>query len=456
MIEKNEVLKMSQGLNIRPDTVEKDYILGWMLHGINQHNAISHWAFKGGTSLKKCFFETFRFSEDLDFTLTEPDQLTVDFLLQIFGDITDQLSEEIGIEFFKDRFSFKIIDKENGNFSAQGKIHYNGPLRRTQGVASIKLDLTNDEILVLNTEEREVHHPYTDKPESGIVANCYAFEEVVAEKIRALAQRARPRDLYDVVHFFRNREIIKSPKTVCSVLKEKCTFKNIEIPTYQSIMNHEKIDELEPQWKNMLVHQLPYLPPIESFLEDLPPFFDWLESQLTEEHVGTYGSADEIRFQPGRVTSADTVDGLLQNIQFAAANRLCVRLRYSDKDRTVEPLSFRTSRAGNELFYGHERESGYPKAYTLSKIQSVEITNIPYKEQYPVEISATDTISMPPIRRESTNYSSSYYGAPKHLYECPMCGKTFKRKKQNSTLRAHKDKDGWDCSGRSGIYLGYE
>lgn len=27
------------------------------------------WIFKGGTCLKKCFFETYRFFEDLDFTL---------------------------------------------------------------------------------------------------------------------------------------------------------------------------------------------------------------------------------------------------------------------------------------------------------------------------------------------------------------------------------------------------
>lgn len=71
MIEKNEILKMAVGLDLNPDTVEKDYILGWMLFGINQHHEISNWAFKGGTCLKKCFFETYRFSEDLDFTLSE-------------------------------------------------------------------------------------------------------------------------------------------------------------------------------------------------------------------------------------------------------------------------------------------------------------------------------------------------------------------------------------------------
>lgn len=124
MIAKNEVLKMASVLSLNPDTVEKDYILGWMLFGINNHPIISNWAFKGGTSLKKCYFETFRFSEDLDFTLLDKTHLTEGFLRETFNNISDYLSEEVGIEFFKERFKFKIIEKENGKYSAQGKIHY--------------------------------------------------------------------------------------------------------------------------------------------------------------------------------------------------------------------------------------------------------------------------------------------------------------------------------------------
>jgi predicted nucleotidyltransferase component of viral defense system len=36
--------------------------------------------FKDGTYLKKCFFETYRFSEDLDFTITDASHLDADFL----------------------------------------------------------------------------------------------------------------------------------------------------------------------------------------------------------------------------------------------------------------------------------------------------------------------------------------------------------------------------------------
>lgn len=393
MIEKNEVLKMAAKLSLNPDTVEKDYIIGWMLFGINQHPDLSGWAFKGGTCLKKCYFETFRFSEDLDFTLSKKSHLTKNFLSKIFMEITDLLSEEVGITFFKDRFKFKIIDKGDGRYSAQGKIHYNGPLQRKRGVATIKLDLTTDEILVLESIKREVYHSYTDLPDKGMQINCYAFEEVVAEKIRALAQRARPRDLYDVVHFYRNREIIENPKLVYNVLQRKCSYKKIEVPTYQHIEKHEKLDELEPQWKYMLSHQLSHLPPMESFWSDLQPFFNWLQGQQIQDKLLTISNKDEELFHPGRIFDAYSINSVLQRIQFAASNRVCIKLGYHSKIRTVEPLSFRTAKRGNRLFYGFERDAGHLKAYTLSKIQSVEITNMAYKEKYPVEISYAGFLS---------------------------------------------------------------
>ncbi len=260
MIEKSEIFRISNELGLNPSTVEKDYVLSWILYGVSKHELTSNWLFKGGTSLKKCFFETFRFSEDLDFTLNQGSLLNVGFLESAFIAIADLLYENVGIEFTKDKFKFKVLDKGNGNHSAQAVFHYRGPLQMRNKTASIKLDLTTDEISVLTPEKRKVQHLYSDWPADGIYANCYALEEVIAEKIRALAERIRPRDLYDVIHFFRNREMIKKPALVFETLKAKCAFKKIGVPTFKDIENHEKLEELEPQWENMLAHQLPSLP----------------------------------------------------------------------------------------------------------------------------------------------------------------------------------------------------
>ena len=57
MISREEIIRVAGDLGLRPDVVEKDYVLGWTLAGIF-HDAIlsTSWVFKGGTCLKKCFF----------------------------------------------------------------------------------------------------------------------------------------------------------------------------------------------------------------------------------------------------------------------------------------------------------------------------------------------------------------------------------------------------------------
>ncbi len=72
MIDKREILEQASALKLLPHVVEKDYVLGWILGGIYANAAlVDSWVFKGGTCLKKCYFETYRFSEDLDFTLLD-------------------------------------------------------------------------------------------------------------------------------------------------------------------------------------------------------------------------------------------------------------------------------------------------------------------------------------------------------------------------------------------------
>ena len=61
MIPRQELRDLATDFGLDPNVVEKDYALGWLLAGINHHPEISdQWLFKGGTCLKKCFFETYR------------------------------------------------------------------------------------------------------------------------------------------------------------------------------------------------------------------------------------------------------------------------------------------------------------------------------------------------------------------------------------------------------------
>ena len=227
MIDRREILDTATRVSLSPHVVEKDYVLGWLRAGIYAHEALTEsWIFKGGTCLKKCFFETYRFSEDLDFTLRDGAHLDAEFLQQTFAEIGEWIYETAGIEMPAEKQDFEFFTNPLGNLACQGKISYAGPISpRSGGWPRIKLDLTASERVVMEPVRVPVFHPYSDVPEEGIEVLAYDYVEAFAEKFRALAESTRPRDLYDVVNLYRNTEALPDQTIFAQVLREKCAFK---------------------------------------------------------------------------------------------------------------------------------------------------------------------------------------------------------------------------------------
>jgi Nucleotidyl transferase AbiEii toxin, Type IV TA system len=70
VIARADIVQRVAEWQLTEEVVEKDYVLGWVLWGIATDPTLGQqWVFKGGTCLKKCYIETYRFSEDLDFTV---------------------------------------------------------------------------------------------------------------------------------------------------------------------------------------------------------------------------------------------------------------------------------------------------------------------------------------------------------------------------------------------------
>lgn len=477
MIDRQEIMDFSREFGLAANVIEKDYVLGWVLAGIAAHPEIGQsWVFKGGTCLKKCYFETYRFSEDLDFTLTNPEHLEEPFLLATFNQISEWIYDQAGIEMPAEAMRFEIYTNPRGKTSAEGRVGYLGPMQRRGDTPRIKLDLTNDELLVLEPATREVHHPYSDMPTDGIHVRCYSFEEVFAEKIRALAERERPRDLYDVVHLYRHDELRPDRELVFSTLEQKCAFKGIEVPTMQTVDNQPARGELEAEWGNMLAHQLPVLPPFEQFWQELPNVFDWLHG-IAEKiakpqlkmHTPGAGAVDET-WRPPSMSQAWHTATPFEIIRFAAANRLCVNLEYRDGNgrvskRLIEPYSLRRTQDDNLLLYAVKHQTGEPRSYRVDRIQGAEATQVSFIPKYLIELTPAGVITAPPVSNRSAvdfmpkigrprSARKSLYtpvrNGPKYVYECGYCGKKFVRQSRDSVLKPHKDKSGYPCSGRAG------
>lgn len=469
MIQKQELLDLAMDFGLAPHVVEKDYALGWLLAGFGQHpETRDTWLFKGGTCLKKCFFETYRFSEDLDFTLLEPGHLDVGFLKQLFEDIAAWVYDESGMQLPPEARKAEVFTNPRGGTSAEGKIGYRGPLGRAGDAPRIKLDLTDHERVVLPADFRDVHHPYSDRPADGIKVSTYCFEEVFAEKTRALAERLRPRDLYDVVHLYRRQELTPVRAKVIATLQEKCDFKGIPIPTLQSIRESSLLNELQVSWSQMLAHQLPALPSFESFWNELEDVFSWLyEEKPRELLLSVPDQSSDIDFgwrPPAMATSWRSlgVSAPLEIIRFAAANRLCVELDYQNERgqrdiRIIEPYSLRRSQEGKYLLMAVKAQTDHVRSYRVDRIMNATLTQQMFKPRYSIELTDGGILSAPirartnavslPVRRKAI------VNAPLHEYRCPLCGKTFKRKDFDSKLNPHKNTMGFACSGRIGVFV---
>lgn len=478
-------MTLAAELQLQAHVVEKDYALGWFLAGISAHPVIGpRWVFRGGTRLKKCYFETYRFSEDLDFTLQDAQHLDEGFLAEVFEQVGEWVYDACGLQLPPEVRKFEIFTNPRGSQSAQGRVGYRGPLGRSGDPPRIKLDLAADEVLVLSPARRPVHHPYTDRPAEGIHVLSYSFEEVFAEKMRALAERQRPRDLYDVVHLYRRQDLQPDRAVVRSTLARKCAFKGIDVPTYAALSDRPERTAIEVEWEQMLAHQLPTCPPFEEFWQELPEVFEWLNEVIAAPAFAAVPSTafgretlDVAWRLPPMVQAWGAEAGSLETIRFAAANRLCVQLHYTkvNGERTapmIEPYSVRRTSAGHLLLFGVKSETGESRSYRLDRVNAATVTRQAFRPRYVVELTASGPLAAPTLERHSappvastsvwpstrksstptsrTNLRPFGQTGLSYTFACTVCGKSFKRSTYDATLNAHKNKQGWPCSGRVG------
>ncbi len=472
MIERREILEMATRMSLRPNIVEKDYVLGWMLAGIGASGSIGKsWVFKGGTSLKKCFFETYRFSEDLDFTLQDGSHLDGVFLKETFGAISEWVYEQTGIELPANLQTFEIYTNPRGTISCQGKLSYRGPLA-THDLPRIKLDLTADERIVLEPQRVSVFHPYSDAPAEGISVLSYAYEELFGEKVRALAERTRPRDLYDVINLFRNYEARPPAAVLLDVLRQKCAFKGIRIPVLADLDPHR--GELESLWQHMLAHQLPSLPPYESFWDELPAFFDWLTGATSPAIPAAYALSHGealLRHRDLRLSVSGASQSAIEIIRFAAGNHLLVELDYQGSTRHIEPYSLRRTLDGSVVLHAWNTEKNEHRSYRVDRIQGARVTNRTFTPRYAVELGPQGPLMVQQAAANPRQYvpripSATQWranrtaarrgtplGKPVHVYQCPLCNKKFRRETYDSHLNPHKNEWGGPCPGRTGSFV---
>lgn len=249
MIKPGEIQQKAREMGVRDQQIEKDYILSWILQGIANHEHLSKViVFKGGTVLKKVYFEDYRFSEDLDFTLLN-NKISNDQIFTWFKEVFDYVQQEANIK-------LSIIDdNEHEDGGINFYISYTGPLGGQGSNKKVKVDISKNEKMEFDPVSKNVLIRYSDLTEHQLL--CYSLEEVLVEKMRTVMQRMQARDFFDIWYLLEVHGM--DADFHLKEFTSKCTSKGLNAGDF-----HKKLTERLPQykgrWKSSMSEQIKDLP----------------------------------------------------------------------------------------------------------------------------------------------------------------------------------------------------
>jgi uncharacterized protein len=258
MIKPGEIQQKAREVGVRDQQIEKDYILSWILKGIAQHEQLSTTiVFKGGTVLKKIYFEDYRFSEDLDFTLLNSG-LANEQIFEWFNEVFEYVKEEANIP-------LAIIDTDSNRDRQEHEdgginfyISYTGPLGGMGSNKKVKVDISRTEQLEYAPIMKDAIVGYSDIDDHQLL--CYPLEEILIEKMRTVMQRMQARDLYDI-WFLLEQHGMEAAFHI-KEFEKKCAGKNLKYVDFPKKLT-ERLPQYKGRWKNSMNEQIKDLPDFE-------------------------------------------------------------------------------------------------------------------------------------------------------------------------------------------------
>lgn len=266
-------------LQVPWNVLEQDYLLSWVLWGINSVPELKNTlVFKGGTALKKSYFGEYRFSEDLDFSTREgaPIWGNMEKALQLVCANAQAALEEFVPDpiIICERYEEKQPhpDKQEA-FTIKAQF----PWHRTPQVR-VMIEITHNETIVLDPVELPIIHNY-DGEFSCTLLN-YPLEEIIAEKLRAILQniqkyhergwtRSRARDYYDIWCILNRYRDEINFSLIPDTLQKKCIGKGVSYKSHQDFFNPIIINKVKKDWVTWLKPLISNLPDCDLVLKEL-------------------------------------------------------------------------------------------------------------------------------------------------------------------------------------------
>lgn len=240
--------------------VEQDLIISRALNAIFSDDFLKeNLAFRGGTALHKLYLNPApRYSEDIDLVQIKEGSI---------GDILDKIDEVIN--FFEDRR--KVKQKANNN-----TIIYRFKSEHEEIPSKLKIEINCREhfnVLDLNKIEHKIENDWFSG-EAGIIT--YQLNELLGTKLRALYQRKKGRDLFDLYYASQNSHLDYDQIIDC--YNEYMNFAVDHTPTKKVFLNNIELKEKDPDFTGDMEALL------RTGIEYNPAdAFDWIKTELIEK-----------------------------------------------------------------------------------------------------------------------------------------------------------------------------
>jgi len=168
-----------------------------VLAGLQKGGFFEHAAFYGGTCLR-IFHNLPRFSEDMDFSLTEKNpSIHLENYFQAIQDVFAFTGKEVVIT-QKEKLNFGRVESA---FLKEDTSAYD-IVFQTEKTIKVKIELDTDPPLLFDTEQKLLMRPYS------LMVRCFTLPDLFAGKMHALVyrnwkSRVKGRDWYDFEWYIR-------------------------------------------------------------------------------------------------------------------------------------------------------------------------------------------------------------------------------------------------------------
>ena len=258
MIRPSEISKLAHQLGLGEKTIEKDYVLTWVLFALAAFPIRDQLAFKGGTAIKKAYVPDYRFSEDLDFTLLDA-SLSNDLLRSSMEALFPWLRKEANLT-----VATRKIEVHAGS-NPTLYLNYVGPLQGDLASRFLKVDFSRDEALEFPLRLGALRAGYSDCQGLRAELGVYSLEEILAEKLRSLLSRTELRDLYDV-HYLLTNQLVDVESVVYRA-KPKFEAKGLAISDLRTVLDRHQ-QTFGRLWQPRLQGQMADIPPLDRAIRE--------------------------------------------------------------------------------------------------------------------------------------------------------------------------------------------